>query len=144
MISAKKLIKLARKWQRIAALKRKRISLPGFSKSSTSSSVADKGHFIAYTSDQNRFVFPITYLSSHIFQELLSISEEEFGLPGNGPITLPCDATFMEYAISLIRSCVDRQMEEALVMSISSNRCSLMSQSLQHGQIGHQSLICSC
>ncbi|XP_031276916.1 auxin-responsive protein SAUR68-like [Pistacia vera] len=143
MISAKKLIKLAKNWQRTAALKRKRISLPGFNKTSTPSA-AHKGHFVAYTVDQKRFVFPITYLRSHIFQELLRMSEEKFGLPGNGPITLSCDASFMEYAISLIKSCVDRQMEEALVMSIASSRCSSMSHSLPHGQIGHQLLICSC
>ncbi|KAJ0076786.1 hypothetical protein Patl1_35797 [Pistacia atlantica] len=96
MINAKKLIKLAKKWQRTAALKRKRILLLGFNKTSTPSA-AHKGHFVDYTVDQKSFVFPIPYLRSHIFQELLRMSEEEFGLPGNGPITLSCDASFMEY-----------------------------------------------
>ncbi|XP_044490000.1 auxin-responsive protein SAUR68-like [Mangifera indica] len=143
MISFKNLIKLARKGQRIAALKRERISLQKFNRSSRSSSVVNKGHFVAYTRDQKRFVFPITYLSSHLFQELLRMSEEEFGLPSDGPITLPCDASFMEYATSLIKSWVDRQMEEALVMSIASSRCSSMSHSIYHEQVGHQLVVCN-
>ncbi|KAI9181161.1 hypothetical protein LWI28_012008 [Acer negundo] len=48
------------------------------------------------------------------------MSEEEFGLPGNGPIMLPCDAAFMEYALSLIQGCVDRHLQDALVVSIAS------------------------
>ncbi|EEF38087.1 conserved hypothetical protein [Ricinus communis] len=61
MISAKKLIKLARKWQKVAALKRKRITLPraiwnaDADSCSTSDAVA-KGHFVVYTKDQKRFV----------------------------------------------------------------------------------------
>ena len=72
------------------------------------------------------------------------MSEEEFGLPGNGPITLPCDAVFMEYALSLIQGCVDRHLQEALVMSIASSRCSLWSHSLHHGQISQLLLVSSC
>ncbi|KAK3231310.1 hypothetical protein Dsin_003191 [Dipteronia sinensis] len=115
VINPKKLIKMARKWQRLAALRRKSISLPGFN---TSATMADKGHFVVYTTDRRRFTFPISYLSNHIFQELLKISEDEFGLPSNGPITLPCDAVFMEYAVSLIQGCVDRNLQEALLTSI--------------------------
>ena len=143
MINPKKLIKLARKWQRVAALRRKRISLPGLNTSSAAL-VVDKGHFVVYTADQRRFVLPISYLSNQIFQELLRMSEEEFGLPGNGPITLPCDAVFMEYAVSLIQGCVDRHLQEALVMSIASSRCSLWSHSLHHGQISQPLLVSSC
>ncbi|KAJ0077287.1 hypothetical protein Patl1_35834 [Pistacia atlantica] len=44
MISAKKLIKLAKKRQKTATLKRKRISLPGFNKTSAPSA-ANKGPF---------------------------------------------------------------------------------------------------
>ncbi|KAK0583395.1 hypothetical protein LWI29_036479 [Acer saccharum] len=140
MINPKKLIKLARKWQRVAALRRKRISLPGLN-----TAVADKGHFVVYTADQRRFVLPISYLSNQIFQELLWMSEEEFGLPSNGPITLPCDAVFMEYAVSLIQGCVDRHLQEALVVSIANSRCSLiLSHSLHHGQTNQPLLVCSC
>ncbi|TXG48507.1 hypothetical protein EZV62_024382 [Acer yangbiense] len=112
MINPKKLIKMARKWQKVAVLRRKRISQPGFN---TSVTVADKGHFVVYTTDGRRFTFPISYLSNHIFQELLKMSEEEYGLPSNGPITLPCDAIFMEYAVSLIQGCVSRNLYEAFL-----------------------------
>ncbi|KAK5837725.1 hypothetical protein PVK06_006452 [Gossypium arboreum] len=40
MISARKLIKLARKWQKLAAIKRKRITF------SSTSSMVEKGHFV--------------------------------------------------------------------------------------------------
>ncbi|KAK3193344.1 hypothetical protein Dsin_024654 [Dipteronia sinensis] len=142
MISPKKLIKLARKWQRVAALRRKSISLPGLN---TPSAVADKGHFVVYTADQRRFVLPISYLRNQIFQELLRMSKEEFGLPVNGPITLPCDAVFMEYVVSLIQRCVDKHLQEALIVSIASSRCSLiLSHSLHHGQTNQPLLVCSC
>ncbi|KAK1588076.1 hypothetical protein Q3G72_010226 [Acer saccharum] len=145
MINPKKLIKFARKWQRVAALRRKRISLPGLNTSSSSTApVADKGHFVVYTADQRRFVLPISYLSNQIFQELLRMSEEEFGLPSNGPITLPCDAVFIEYAVSLIQGCVDRHLKEALVMYIVSSRCSSWSHSLRHGQISQPLIVRSC
>ncbi|KAJ4715903.1 Auxin-responsive protein [Melia azedarach] len=141
MISSKELIKIARKWQKLAALKRKRISFPGVN----SSSVADKGHFVVYTADQKRHVFPISYLNNQIFQELLKISEEEFGLPSNGPITLPFDALVMEYAVSLIKNCVDENIEAALLTSIASIRCSSSHNSVLDNQINSpQLIICSC
>ncbi|URE08633.1 Auxin responsive protein [Musa troglodytarum] len=44
------------------------------------------------------------YLKSNIFQELLRMSEEEFGVPvGDRPITLPCDAAFMEHVVASLR-----------------------------------------
>ncbi|KAK0582415.1 hypothetical protein LWI29_025363 [Acer saccharum] len=143
MISPKKLIKLARKWQRVASLRRKRISLPGLITSSAAP-VAEKGHFVVYTADQRRFVLPISYLNKQIFRELLRMPEEEFGLPGNGPITLPSDAVFIEYAVSLIQGCVDRRLQEALVLSIVSSRCLSWSHSLHHGQISQPLIVCSC
>ncbi|XP_010549559.1 PREDICTED: auxin-responsive protein SAUR66, partial [Tarenaya hassleriana] len=85
MLNAKKLIEMARKWQQRAVLRRKRIA-------SARSSTVERGCFVVYTSDKRRFVLPITYLTESIFQELLKMSEDEFGLPGNGPITLPCDS----------------------------------------------------
>ncbi|KAK2665624.1 hypothetical protein Ddye_004198 [Dipteronia dyeriana] len=140
MINPKKLIKLARKWRRVATLQRKRILLPGLN-----TAVADKGHFVVYTADQRRFVLPISYLSNQVFQELLRMSVEEFGLPTKGPITLPCDAIFMEYAVSLIQGCVDRHLQEALVVSIASSRCSLiLSHSLHHRQTNQPLVVCSC
>ncbi|KAJ8551720.1 hypothetical protein K7X08_021735 [Anisodus acutangulus] len=87
MVSAKKLIKMARKWQR------KRISLPingsDDDSCSISSSIVEKCHFVVYTADQKRSVIPLAYLENEIIRELLSISEEEFGLPSGGSIILP-------------------------------------------------------
>ncbi|KAJ0077394.1 hypothetical protein Patl1_35793 [Pistacia atlantica] len=82
MISPKRLIELARKWQRMASAKRRRILHPR-------SLVADKGHFVVYTTDEKRFMVPLEYLSQNVFIELLRMSEEEFGLPTHGAITLP-------------------------------------------------------
>ncbi|KAK3011032.1 hypothetical protein RJ639_011936 [Escallonia herrerae] len=112
MINPKKVIKMARKWQRLAALRRKRITLPG-----SSLSVADKGHFVAYTTDRKRYAFPMVYLNSYIFRELFKMSEEEFGLPSDGPITLPCDAEFMDYAISLLKKRTTQDIEKALLIN---------------------------
>ncbi|MBA0623446.1 hypothetical protein Godav_008911 [Gossypium davidsonii] len=65
---------------------------------------ARAGHFVIYSSDKRRFVVPLAYLRTKVFQELLRLSEEEFGMPKDGPITLPCDAAVLEYVLSLLRS----------------------------------------
>ncbi|KAK8625236.1 hypothetical protein V6N13_090116 [Hibiscus sabdariffa] len=89
MISAKKLIKLAKRWQKLASIRRKRITLPRTTRDSetnscgTSSEVI-KGHFVVYSVDQKRFVLPLEYLKTKIVMELFNLAEEEFGLPGNG------------------------------------------------------------
>nr|GMC80535.1 auxin-responsive protein SAUR68-like [Ipomoea batatas] len=125
--SSKRLIRLAKRWQKFAAIRRKRISFPSLyddaDKCSTSSAVY-KGHFTIYTADQKRFVVPLSYLENEIIRQLLSMSEEEFGLPSDGPITLPCDAVFMEYIISLLSRGLSRELENALLISVPSNRCS--------------------
>ncbi|XVE93946.1 hypothetical protein REPUB_Repub01dG0237800 [Reevesia pubescens] len=139
MISPKKLIKMARQWQRVAVLGRKRISLPR-AKTDISSELADKDHFVVYTADEKRFVFPIAYLNNYIIRELLKMSEEEFGLPSNRSIILPCDAAFMEYAVSLIQRRVDRDLQISLLLSLSSCRCSSLSYSLN--QTSQQIPIC--
>ncbi|KAH7692280.1 Small auxin-up RNA protein [Dioscorea alata] len=91
---------MARKLMKVPSIKRMISSpradkLSDFSECSTSC-VAEKGHFFVYTSEGKRFMIPLAYLTNNIFKELLRISEEEFGLPGDGPITLPCDAASME------------------------------------------------
>ncbi|KAK9287348.1 hypothetical protein L1049_015763 [Liquidambar formosana] len=111
MINPKKLIKMARKWQKLAAIRRKRISLPKTAESCNTSSMADKGQFVVYTADQRRFMTPLVYLSNDIFQELFKMAEEEFGLPSNRPITLPCDSVMMEYVVSLIKRHVAKDLE---------------------------------
>ncbi|KAJ6420712.1 hypothetical protein OIU84_028132 [Salix udensis] len=90
MISAKKLIKLARKWQKLAAIGRKRITLPHpfertDARKCSISSTTEKGHFVVYSTDQKRFLLPLKYLNSNIVRDLLKIAEEEFGLPSDGP-----------------------------------------------------------
>lgn len=128
MISSRKLVKMARKWQRLAAFGRKRITIPRNNKEasttcSSSSSMAEKGHFIVYTAEKNRYALPIAYLNNYILRELLIMSEEEFGLPSHGPITLPCDAIYMDYAISLIQKKATKEVEKALLVSMAACRC---------------------
>ncbi|KAJ6985855.1 hypothetical protein NC653_023707 [Populus alba x Populus x berolinensis] len=148
MITPVKLIKMARKWQSLAALKTKRISLQrnhsnASASGSNMSTVADKGHFVVYTADQRRFMFPISYLNNNIVRQLLVMSEEEFGLPGDGPITIPCDAVFMEYVCSSIQGRVDREIEKAMLMSVISSRSCSVSSCPSQGQTSQQSLVCS-
>nr|GME01352.1 auxin-responsive protein SAUR68-like [Ipomoea batatas] len=143
MISSKKLIKLAKRWQKFVAIRRKRISFPGNNndaESCSASSAISKGHFAIYTADQKRFVVPLVFLDSEIIRQLLVISEEEFGLPSDGPITLPCDAVFMEYIISLLRQDVGIEIQNALLTSVTSNRCSLTS--MHQGWRDQQFLVC--
>ncbi|XP_022725088.1 uncharacterized protein LOC111281699 [Durio zibethinus] len=129
MISAKRLIKLAKNWQKMAAIRRKRITLPRSTedadiKSCSSSSVVEKGHFVVYSVDQKRFVLPLEYLKNEIVMELFNLAEEEFGLPGNGLLILPCDATFMECVIALIKRKPSKDMEKALPLSVARGRSS--------------------
>ncbi|KAJ0960303.1 hypothetical protein J5N97_001874 [Dioscorea zingiberensis] len=102
-------------WQKVSSLKRK-ISSPRADEHSdfnacSTSSVAEKGHFFVYTSEGKRFMVPLAYLDNNIFKELLKISEEEFGIPGDGPITLPCDAASMERE-ERVKAVVDRFVKE--------------------------------
>ncbi|XP_039127677.1 auxin-responsive protein SAUR64-like [Dioscorea cayenensis subsp. rotundata] len=123
---------MARKWQISAALGKRRISSDSDACTS-SSSVADKGHFIVYTLEGKRFMVPLSYLESSVFKELFRMSEEEFGLPSDGPITLPCDSVFMEYLLSLLRRRVSKDVEKALFQSA----CSL-------GSVGHSQHVAVC
>jgi hypothetical protein len=50
-----------------------------------------------YTADGRRFEVPLVCLNTTVFGELLRMSQEEFGFASNGRITLPCDATVLEY-----------------------------------------------
>ncbi|KAJ0086700.1 hypothetical protein Patl1_06815 [Pistacia atlantica] len=147
MISPKKLIKMAKKWQKVAAIKPRRISLPKAtgvvdSESCSTSSVIEKGHFVVYTADQRRFVIPLKYLKNDIIRGLFTMAEDEFGLPSGGPITLPCDAIIMEYAVSLIQRHATKDVEKALLMSLATGRC-LPSSHLHQEQSNQPSLICS-
>ncbi|OWM84000.1 hypothetical protein CDL15_Pgr004431 [Punica granatum] len=94
------LVKLCSKWQKIVELGRsRRISYLAAEDQPNNDSPTHKGHFVIYTIDESRFTLPLKYLGSKIFQQLLKISEDEFGLPGDGPIRMPCGAVFMQYSI---------------------------------------------
>ncbi|GKV23931.1 hypothetical protein SLEP1_g33603 [Rubroshorea leprosula] len=90
MINVKKLIKLARKRRKLAAIKRKRITLPMDNvdaDSCSTSSLVEKGHFVVYSIDKRHFVLPLEYLKKHIVRELFRLAEEEFGIPSGRPLT---------------------------------------------------------
>ncbi|CAA7030651.1 unnamed protein product [Microthlaspi erraticum] len=142
MMNTKKLIKMAKKWQQRAALSRKRISFQRSTTTTTRRSAAvEKGCFVVYTADNIRFAFPLRYLSNSVFQELLKISEEEFGLPAGGPIMLPFDSVFLEYLIKLVERRMDGDTEKALLMSISSARCSSQCSLQQQSSTSQQLLV---
>ncbi|XP_039126722.1 auxin-responsive protein SAUR36-like [Dioscorea cayenensis subsp. rotundata] len=92
--------------------------LSDFNECSTSY-VVKKGHFFLRTSKGKLFMVPLAYLNNNTFKELLKISEEDFGFLGGGPFTLPCNATSMEFVLSMIRRGVSQEVERALLCSIS-------------------------
>ncbi|XP_065872073.1 auxin-responsive protein SAUR68-like [Euphorbia lathyris] len=148
MISTKKLIKFARKWHKLVVIKRKRIELPHTNGTTDTSSCstsgkAEKGCFVVYSADQKRFLLPLEYLNSEIIKELFNMAEDEFGLPANGPLTLPCDSQLMEYAIDLIKRRVTGDVEKTLLTCIASCGNNSLSYHLQHQITRHQSPICS-
>ncbi|KVI04031.1 hypothetical protein Ccrd_017667 [Cynara cardunculus var. scolymus] len=129
MMTARKLVKMARKWHKEA------------SKSCCAERMANKGHFVVYTTDHTRFVIPLWYLNTDVFKELLRMSEDEFGLPTDGPITLVCDSMLLSYLINVFERGLTKELENVLLVSISSNRCSLCSLD-PGGENGRQSLVC--
>lgn len=148
MISPRKIQYIARKWQKQAITNRKRAAFSmtkDYVKSAScrnSSPRTEKGHFVVYSADQRRFVIPLAYLKNDVFRGLLKLAEQEYGLPREGPITLPCNSTFMEYAFSLIKRHTSKDLEKALVMSLTSARCLALSHK-QNGVINQHFLVCS-
>ncbi|KAE8668972.1 putative SAUR-like auxin-responsive protein family [Hibiscus syriacus] len=90
----------------------------------STSSAVEKGHSVVYSVDQKRFLLPLEYLKNKIVMELFDLAEEEFGLPGDGVLTLPCDANFMEYVIALIKRKPSKEVEKALILSVAASSCS--------------------
>ncbi|KAJ6920303.1 carboxypeptidase D [Populus alba x Populus x berolinensis] len=94
VINAKKLIKLVRKWKKLAALSRKRITLPATigkvvdEDCCSTSSTVEKGHLVVYSNDRKR------------------------------PLTLRCDSVSVKYIINMIQRHVTKDMEKALPMSM--------------------------
>ncbi|XP_058006648.1 auxin-responsive protein SAUR67-like [Hevea brasiliensis] len=110
--------------------------------SCSTSSMAEKGHFIVYSADQKCFLLPLEYLNNEMIRELFNMAKEEFGLQSKGPLTLPWDADLMEYAIALIRQNATRDVPRTLLVSIASN-CSSSFFLFQHQATSHQLPICS-
>ncbi|KAF7067132.1 hypothetical protein CFC21_073049 [Triticum aestivum] len=124
MVSAQRLAQLAKKWQKMVAIGRKRITQTTTAKRAAAecravTSVAVKGHCMVYTSDGSRFEVPLEYLSTVVFSELLRMSQEEFGFAGGqeGRITLPCDTADMEYAMCLLRRDASTEVVMAFLSS---------------------------
>ena len=132
MVSGKRLLEMARKWHRMAVASRRKISFsrqtekPAAEECSGSSSpkAPGKGNFVVYSRDGSRFVVPLAYLDSSVFRELLVMSEEEFGLPSDGPIVMPCDAPLLAQVVSLLRRRKSTEAQKAIIAAISSARCS--------------------
>ncbi|KAK1592853.1 hypothetical protein Q3G72_031401 [Acer saccharum] len=61
---------------------------------------------------------PLEYLSRTLFIELFRITEEEYGLPSHGAITVPCDSTMFEYVVSWVGKWIPEELEKALRTSI--------------------------
>ncbi|RLN34861.1 auxin-responsive protein SAUR36-like [Panicum miliaceum] len=125
MMKANRIAQLARKWQRMAAL---RLSLGvAVEADECCTSVASKGHCMVYTADKRRFEVPLAYLSTPAIAELLRISQEEFGFVSDGRISLPCDAAVMEYDMCLLRRGFFVELEKAFLntMECVDNQASL-------------------
>ncbi|XP_020173526.1 auxin-responsive protein SAUR36-like [Aegilops tauschii subsp. strangulata] len=116
MIHSKKLAQLAKKWQRMVAVGGQQTAAADGCCSTTS--VADRGHCVMYTADGSRFEVPLVYLGTMVFRELLRMSQEEFGFSSDGKITLPFDASVMEYVMCLIRRDASEEVEKAFLSSI--------------------------
>ncbi|KAM0861381.1 hypothetical protein ACQ4PT_045927 [Festuca glaucescens] len=131
MVSAKRLAQMAKKWQRMAAIGRKRLTETttaprgaAYGECCTASLVAMKGHCVVYTVDGARFEVPLEYLGMNVFGKLLRMSQEEFGFAGvhDGRITLPCDVAVMDYAMCLLRRDASVEVLKAFMSSVASPR----------------------
>ncbi|XWS14394.1 hypothetical protein CRYUN_Cryun35bG0005500 [Craigia yunnanensis] len=113
------------------------ISLPRINRK-----IARAGHFVVYSLDERRYVVPLAYLHTNIFKELFRLSEEEFRLPRDGPITFPCDAAVLEYVISLVQRHVSEKMEKALFALLASLQYStIASEEFELASIHHENQI---
>ena len=86
----------------------------------STSSTVEKGHLVVYSNDRKRFVLPLEYFSNKIARELFKLGEDEFGLPGNRPMTLPCDSVSVKYIINMMQRHVTKDIEKALLVSMAS------------------------
>ncbi|CAM0952834.1 unnamed protein product [Alopecurus aequalis] len=119
MVSTKRLSQMIKKWQRVAAIGRKRLMWTAANEvDECCTSVAVKGHCAMYTAEGRRFEVPLVHLSTRIIGELLKMSQDEFGFTSDGRITLPCDAATMEYVMCLLRRNASEEVERAFLSSV--------------------------
>lgn len=118
MISSKKLAQLSKKWQAVGTIGRRRATIVDKEIHPSCRIVADKGHCVVYSSDGRRYEIPLVCLRTTVFQELLRMSQEEFGFTNDGRITLTCDTAVMEYVMCLLRRKASKDVERALLSSI--------------------------
>ncbi|KAF3324906.1 Auxin-responsive protein SAUR36 [Carex littledalei] len=148
MLSPKKLVQMAKKWQRMAVLGRRRLTFERklshryADQITTTSPRGEKGHFVVYTIDEKRFMTPLDYLNTRIIMQLFQLSEEEFGYTVDGPITLPCEAAFMEYAMDLIKRGVSQEVEQALLSFVLLPCHHACSAQINFGAISQQVEVC--
>ncbi|KAI4367368.1 hypothetical protein MLD38_023113 [Melastoma candidum] len=122
MTDTRILIKIARKWNKVSSMRRRisaRDDTEDSHKTRRSSPIAGKGQFTVYTVDRKRFTMPLRYLDHGAIRELFDLSEEEYGLQNQGPITLPCDAAFMEGLVRLIRIRERSEFEKSVLCVMS-------------------------
>ncbi|CAM0954053.1 unnamed protein product [Alopecurus aequalis] len=119
MVSSKRLPQMIKKWQRVAAIGRKKLMWTAAEEiDECCTSGAVKGHCAMYTADGRRFEVPLVYLSTMIIGELLRMSRDEFGFTSDGRITLPCDAAAMEYVMCLLRRSASEEVVRAFLSSV--------------------------
>ncbi|XP_020254902.1 auxin-responsive protein SAUR68-like [Asparagus officinalis] len=120
---------MVKKWRKMAALGRRRIM--SSSTSAYSPCLADKGHIFVYSSDSKRFMIPLSFLGQTIFRELFRLAEEEFGLPKDGPIVLPCDALSLAGIISMLHRRGSKDEKSDALMFSAGDQCFSSSLSLK-------------
>jgi hypothetical protein len=119
MLSTKKFAQMAKNWEKMTHLGRKRLALMAAKQDDECCpSVAPEGHCVIYSADRRRFKVPLAYLSTTIFVELLRMSQEELGFGSDGRITLLCDAAEMEYVMCLLRRNASEEVEWAFLSSV--------------------------
>ncbi|KAF3783222.1 hypothetical protein EJ110_NYTH18545, partial [Nymphaea thermarum] len=145
MISRKGLVEMARTWAEYGN-KRKKKNISWWSSCSEEQQRKNNTRrpFCSLFSRWQKahgVMVPLSYLHLPIFQELLRMAEEEFGLDINGAIIFPCDSAFIEYVMFLLRRDLHREVENVLMALFSRQSCSASS-SLPHSQPGQQVLLC--
>lgn len=65
---------------------------------------APKGHFVVYVGEnRSRYIIPISYLAHPDFKLLLQMAADEYGFSHDTGLTIPCDESFFQSLVSVIR-----------------------------------------